>query len=346
MKIEAVCYQIPSLEISNDQILEFVEFNNPDLPRETLQYFKKIISKALIKNGSSTRYFRDKSKEESALDLTLKAFREALEESQTEKGHIDLLIYCGVGRGFLEPANAYFVADAMEIKCECFDVIDACMSWVRALDLANMYLKDKKYRKIAIINAEFNAYEHGFPELLHVHTISELKYKIPGYTIGEGTTVTIVSSSDQEWRFTYKTYPEYANLCNIPLKGYKNYSSQNGKLNINEIGLFYANGPKMLEVAKNVIIPMIKETVEDRDSVKAWFPHLASLQILQEISDSLEIDERFFSESFKKYGNIVSANIPTAMRIAIDNKKIERGDRIILLVGSAGMSFSIVEFDY
>jgi hypothetical protein len=38
---------------------------------------------------------------------------------------IDLLIYCGVGRGFLEPANAYFYAKARDMRTtNCFDITD------------------------------------------------------------------------------------------------------------------------------------------------------------------------------------------------------------------------------
>lgn len=347
MRIESISYKIPSLEISNDQVLEFIEHYNPDLPNKSLEYVKRVVKKVLLKNGCKTRYIRDKRKEESAVGLTVSALNQALEEAQTDKNEIDLLIYCGVGRGFLEPANSYFIADYAGLNCACFDILDACMSWVRALEIASVYLKQKKYRKIAVVNAEFNVYERGFPELYRIENLNKLKYSLSGYTIGEAATATILSDDDSTWTFNYDSHPEYAGICNIPLKGYESFMEKRSNFYISETDIFSAHGMRMMEVGKIHMVPLIKNSVKNIKTVDACFPHLASLKTTREIADEAGIERsRLFTSGFIKYGNIVSATIPVSIKMAIEEKKLNRGDRVILCPGSAGMSFAVIEFKF
>jgi acyl-CoA:acyl-CoA alkyltransferase len=49
----------------------------------------------------------------------------AFRKASVTSGDIDLLIYCGVDKGFVEPANAYFFADALGMRAQCYDLVDA-----------------------------------------------------------------------------------------------------------------------------------------------------------------------------------------------------------------------------
>ena len=347
MKIESISYKIPSLEITNDQILDFIEHFNPGLTRRTREFYQRVIRSVLIRNGCEKRYYRDKRKEESALGLSLAALDEALDEAKIKREQVDMLIYCGVGRGFIEPANSYFLANSAKIKCECMDILDACMSWVKAVEVASMYLKKKAYDVIAIVNAEFNAFERGFPELFKLKNKENLKYSLSGFTIGEAASATIVSNDTKEWRFEYDSFPEYANICNIPIKGYEGYIDKKNPFFINGVDLFTANGHRMMEIAKEKMVSLIRNTINDIESVSKWFPHLASIKTAYEISDACGIErDKLHVDSFREHGNIVSATIPTSMKMAMQNEELREGDQVVLCPGSAGMSFCTVQFEY
>ena len=146
----------------------------------------------------------------------------ALKKARMEKNDIDLLIYCGVGKVVLEPANAYCFANKLGMKCPCFDIADACMSWVRALEIAHEFIKSKNYKTIMIINGEFNSH-YGFPNSFKITSMKQLRYTFPAYTIGSAASATIVTESTNEWTFKYKTVPELFDLCMIPVVEYKDY---------------------------------------------------------------------------------------------------------------------------
>ena len=64
---------------------------------------------------------------EKAIDFGVDAGRQAIATAGMVPEDIDLLIYVGVSRGFLEPAKAnVFQYELGFTKATCFDVLDAC----------------------------------------------------------------------------------------------------------------------------------------------------------------------------------------------------------------------------
>ena len=64
---------------------------------------------------------------EKAIDFGVDGGRQAIATAGMVPEDIDLLIYVGVSRGFLEPATAnVFQHEFGFTKATCFDVLDAC----------------------------------------------------------------------------------------------------------------------------------------------------------------------------------------------------------------------------
>ena len=224
MRIESIALRIPSRKITNADTLASIAELNPDSSPEQLKRYLRELEFLLGRCGSNTHYLRDRESGESAHALIHEACTEALASAGIAAEDIGLLVYCGVGRGFLEPASAYFVARALGLTCECFDVLDACMSWVRALHIANQFLAAGLHRNILLVNGEFNVYEHGYPELLRGTCSERLRYTFPAFTIGEAATATVVSASEDTWRFRFRTQPEHVALCTLPLEAHADFS--------------------------------------------------------------------------------------------------------------------------
>ena len=183
MKIDTISVKTPSFEVSNEWILEELERLNPDTPKKTIKIYQRQVLSLLKKSGSNTRFWRDKQKGETAVDLVKATMLDSLRKAGLNKDDVDLLIYCGVGKGFKEPANAYFFAHALGMKCTCFDITDACMSWIRAMEVAYHFLRSGAYRHIMIVNGEFNVYEHLYPFVWKIKSLAQLEYTLPNFTI-------------------------------------------------------------------------------------------------------------------------------------------------------------------
>jgi len=64
------------------------------------------------------------------------------------------------------------------------------------------------------------------------------------------------------------------------------------------------------------------------------------------IRAKLKIPEDQFYINVQKYGNLVGASIPMALHDAIQEKKIERGDKVLLLGTAAGLTLGTMGIQY
>jgi 3-oxoacyl-[acyl-carrier-protein] synthase III len=344
MKIEAVGVRMPSKKVTNEDILQFLEYHSNGVAKPVLKTYQRIVKGMLKMAGSQVRYIRDMEKPEVASVFIKGAMSDALERAGRSKDDIDLLIYCGVGKGFLEPANAYFYANAMEMECSCFDIADACMSWIRSLEIAYEFIKSGRYKTIMIVNGEFNIH-HGLPDNFKVTNLRQVEYTFPTYTIGEAATATIVSGSDQEWKFAFKTLPQLSDLCTIPLEGYESFVDANNRIGRNGVYNFVSYGREMFASAEAVLAPLVKETVKNLDEPDIYFPHAASDAVYLTAGKKIGIpQDKMYAKVFPAYGNLVSASIPTGIDMALQEGRLKRGHKVVFCPASAGMVYAVVQF--
>ena len=346
MRIEAVGVRIPTKKLTNDDILLELENQSNGINRTVLKTYQRMVKGMFKMAGSEVRHIRDTEKDERASTLIKGAMQDALDKAGLTKDDIDLLIYCGVGKGFLEPANAYFYAGTMGMRCSCFDISDACMSWIRALEISYQFLASGRYRRIMIANGEFNS-DHGFPDNFKVKSLRQVEYTFPTYTIGEAASATIVVASDHEWKFSFDSHPELCDLCTIPLRDFDNFVEPTHRLAKNGLYNFVSYGREMFDDAKENLAALLKNVIKDVNEPDIYFPHAASDAVYLAAGKKIGIDpDKLFSKVFPTYGNLVSASIPVAIDMALAEGRLKRGHKVVLCPASAGMVYGVVQFVY
>ncbi|HVO37880.1 MAG TPA: 3-oxoacyl-[acyl-carrier-protein] synthase III C-terminal domain-containing protein [Spirochaetia bacterium] len=346
MRIESIGVSVPTRKITNEDILRLLEEKSNGISPLILKTYQRMVKGLFTMAGSDIRYIRDTDKDEKAADFIIMAVEGALEKANLRPQDIDLLIYCGVGKGFLEPANAYFYAQKMGMSCSCFDIVDACMSWIRALEVSYEFFRSGRYRHVMILNGEFNI-QHGFPDNFKIQNLRQIEYTFPTYTIGEAATATILSASDSEWKFAYKSVPALADLCTIPLDGYENFVDPNKRIGKNGVYNFVSYGKELFDAARRYLVPVVRELVPDFDEPDIYFPHAASdAAYLSASRDAAVPEEKMYAKVFPAYGNVVSASIPMGMDMALKEGRLKRGHDVVLCPASAGMVYSAVRFVY
>jgi 3-oxoacyl-[acyl-carrier-protein] synthase III len=346
MKILSVAKRIPSREITNGDILSMIAENSTNISKRSLATYQRVVTSLLEKSGSRTRYVRDRRKEESAADLIKAAMSDAFERSGLGPKDIDLLIYCGVGKGFLEPANAYFYASSFDMDASCYDISDACMSWVRALEIFYHLQKSGGYKHAMVVNGEFNFYSFLYPRNFKIDHVNQIEYTFPSYTIGECASATVLTASDEEWSFDFKSVPELCDLCTIPLEWYREYVDHSRRLGLNGVNTFVSYGSELFRKAEEHLVELGMKCIDDLDEHDLYIPHAASDNAYLAASGPFIEPEKMYTAVYPKYGNLVSASIPAAIDLATDEGKLKKGDRVVLVPASAGMAFGVVQFTY
>ena len=346
MKIASIVYQVPSWKVTNEDLLNYMDKCNPNVSAHKKLPYLKMVEKLLRQTGAESRHWRDPKIKEQASGLIIGAINDALEQANLLATDIDLLIYCGVGRGFLEPANAYFYARAAGMnRVNCFDITDACMSWIRATHIAQLMLKAGTFKRVMIINGEFHL---GFHDNWEIRDRRSLEYSFPAYTIGEAATATILTASKEDWKFVYSSRPEFADLCTIPLPGYANFVEPSEKIGHNGIYKFVSYGQKISQVGLASFCELIENTIDDAEQNVLYFPHAPSKKVYEEeIAQYSGIPaEKIYLKVYPQFGNLVSASIPVGLSLAKAEGKIKSGDPIALIPASAGVVGSVVQLTF
>ena len=328
---------------------------NEDIVRRVLHESEKHLSSAELATLSDTmfstfkaamtevRYVRAKG--ERAADLAVQAGERALASAGLKPDQIDLLIYVGVGRGSLEPATANAFQDLLALtRATCFDLLDACASWLRGLELARVLTESGRYSHIMLLNAEFNVLEYAQHEL---RALEDFEHLFPTYTIGEAATATIVSSGgDDQSFFDFRTYGDLRDLCFIPLPNRSEFSIAD------ESG--YAENLRFYSRGRALFLAVMKRGVRQVREMRERVPFAPEICFLHAASDGL--GERFLSAvdvplergvfTHRRFGNTVSASVPLGMAIAKEEGRLHPGMIASVFVGSAGVTTAVAQFRY
>lgn len=343
MKFLAIESVLPSRKVTNDEILERVlDESRPHLSTSDLRLAERSIRFAWKSAGTRYRYLRAEGETPSA--LCAEVGRRALYTASMEPDEVDLLMYVGVGRGFLEPATASVFQDLLSLRrATCFDVMDACASWLRAIHIARAFIATDSYRNIMILNAEFGE-EFGDYVL---RSTAELDSRFPTFTIGEAATATLVTQSEEndEYAAEFRSFGDQREKCIIPLPNYAGYLSGNGPAL--EPLVFVSYGSELMEFGLARLVEHYSETERfntfDPDIV---FFHAASDGMSRKGMLQCGLDEEKGFYTHERFANTVSATIPLAMSTAALEGKLKHGAEVMLFVASAGISTALCRFRF
>ncbi|MET3449731.1 3-oxoacyl-[acyl-carrier-protein] synthase III C-terminal domain-containing protein [Ralstonia sp. 1138] len=345
MLIKNVAVSLPSKSVTNEEVVDLIRFHSSeyegDIDRAT-----RSIKTLLDRSGLVNR--RWCSSHETPIDHVAMATRKALSETYLRPEHIELFVFVGIGRGFLEPGNSHMLASALGFtKAECFDIVDACMSWTRAMSIVDGLFKSGQYRNALIVNAEFNMQAGGplYPANFALKNQAQIEYTLPSFTIGEAATATlIVAKEPDNFSFAFRGKPEVSDLCTIPMPGYEGFChpsdriGKNGEMRFTSFGHeLHKNSEELSDVLAKIAVP--------KNEIDIVFTHASSKAAWHGYGVSAGIEDRMY-HIYPETGNLVSASIPAAISLAMESGRLKRGDRVLCWVGSAGMSFNSSSFRF
>lgn len=345
MRYCAVEYAIPSKLVTNTEIIqEIIVRSKRYLTEKALNLLEFKLDELFKKSVTSVRYHR--AKNEKAIQFGIEAGKKALRSADISPNDIDLLIYVGVGRGYIEPATANVFQKLLKLnRATCFDILDACASWLRAIHVAHSFIKTGMYRNIMIMNCEFNFREYANFEF---KSVKDIEFNFPTFTIGEASTATIVSASeeDDEYYASFRTWGDRHTLCKIPLPHFNEYSD--GELR-NEIQplTFFSYGEKIFRFVFSRLCKHYRDdAVLNQFHHEIVFSHAASDAMSDKVIESCKLGMDKGYNTHKRFGNTVSASVPLAMACAMKDGRLRHGTNVLTGFGSAGVSTAWSKFKF
>jgi 3-oxoacyl-[acyl-carrier-protein] synthase III len=345
MKILNISYVLPSKKVGNDDLIkEVIDRNRDELSAQDQIDLEARFQRFFKMSGSKFRFHRAAG--EKALTLAIAAGNKALAKAGVKPEDVDLLIYAGVTRGWVEPATANIFQSELGLKsATCFDVLDACASWIRAMDVAKTFIAQKIYKMVMIVNCEC-----GFREYANfdIPKAEDLEHSFSGFTIGEAATATLLTVDDEpdDSIYTFKTWGSKHGLCKIPLPNASEFSIDGDTDNMKPLSFFTSPG-ELLSFTIRKLVGHFKETKDIAGRAHdIVFGHSVSVASTSKTANMIGIDTSSVFETHDRFGNTVSASLPLGMAVAEEEGRLERGMRVLLLMGSAGVSTAMASFKY
>lgn len=276
--------------------------------------------------------------EEAASDLALKACLNAVESSPVKYKDIDMIVLATVTGDHPVPSTACILQKKLGLKnIPAFDISAGCTGFVYATDIARQYVENGICQNVLVVGVEV------------LTRITNWKDRNTCVLFGDGAGAAIVSRAEptdisriidvkldadgsqadlliqqaggSRMPATHESVD--ANLHTIYMEGNKIFK--------NAIRSMYASSDELLR--RNNF------SVSDIDWV---IPHQANLRIIEALADKMKVPLSKVIINIEKYGNTSSATIPLALDEAIRNKKVRRGDIMLLTSFGAGLTWGSI----
>lgn len=344
ISIRSIAHRVPETVVTNDDVIAMLrERNAGRFEPAVLDSMEKHVRLGFAIAGTTTRHIA--GEDETSFSMLLEAAREALQAAETDPAEVDLIIYAGVARGWLEPAMAAAVQDGLgAVNATCFDVLDACASWLRGVHVARSQILSGAYRNALVVNCESGM--RDFVEL-EMPEPQALAHYFAALTLGEAATATFVSAADgDDFRFLFRTFAGGHRLCRTPLSNIAMFD-RDDPIALGNPGKFFAHSTELVSATVRHFVETFKGSPEFSGATyDVAFSHAASMKAVEVLARRLGIPFDIYVPTHADYGNTSSASVPLAMSLALEDGRLARGKRVLIGVGSAGITVGLARFTY
>ena len=327
MKIKAISYYLPETILTNGELAAiYPEFSE-----------KKISSKV----GIESRHI---AKDETVSDMAVKSAEKLFDEYSIDKNDIDFIILCTQSPDYKLPTTACIVQDRLGLRKDigAYDINLGCSGFIYSLATAKGLIAAGIAKNVLVITSEtyskyINDYDKSTRTIFGDAAASVLVSADAAEGIGEfvlgtdgsGKDNLIVPAGGSALPQSPKTAIEY-----------EDGDSRRSKNNI------FMDGGRIFEFTMDVVPQTVRSVLEKNsltlDDIKMVVPHQANKFMLTYLRNDMDIPKEKFYVNMKHVGNTVSVSIPMALKMAMDEGKLEKGDKVLIIGFGVGYSWGAV----
>jgi 3-oxoacyl-[acyl-carrier-protein] synthase-3 len=283
------------------------------------------------RTGIVTRHHAEKGVPTS--DLATAAARECLERRGIGAGEVDLIIVATVTPDMIFPATACVVQTKLGAsKAWGFDLSAACSGFVYALVAGAQFIESGAHKKVLVIGAEV------------MSSILDFQDRTTSVLFGDGAGAVLLEPTAEDEgliAFTNEVDGEGACHLNMPAGGSLNPPShetidkrmhfvrQDGQV------VFKYAVRKMAEAS----VAAVEKSGLTNEDIDLFIPHQANIRIIDAAQARLGLPDNKVIKNISKYGNTTAATIPLGIYTALEEKRLKKGDN--LLMTSVGAGFTV-----
>jgi len=346
-RISGVGTYVPERKVTNEDALRFLADHSVAYLVE--KDFEKLMQKArqqLAKAGNQTRYWC--AENQYCTDIARIAAERALEDAGLDAGDVDLILFTGMSKAFVEPATAHVLRHEIQaVNANVLDTQDACTSFMKSMELADSLIQCGRYANVLVVAGERSFDWADFT----CKTVYELDWKFGSLTIGDAAgAVVLQATRDPEYtadprhmRFFYRIEDGTFATCHIGL----NYR-------IGERYRLHSHSSRLIRTGLKAMMSLVLEILHDEDfqgfQYDNLFIHDIGKMIDELVLPSIKKAEICIPDNYRsyfpEYGNVASVSFPLGLWLAREEGRLSRGNVCTFICPAAGVQAGVMIFRF
>jgi 3-oxoacyl-[acyl-carrier-protein] synthase III len=277
---------------------------------------------------------------EATSDLAAKAARVAMERAKVTPDQIDLIILATITPDMPFPSTACLVQEKIGAeKAAAFDIQAACSGFIFALEIGQQFIMSRTHDTVLVIGAE------------KLSSIINWNDRNTCVLFGDGAGAAILQNRPQAHGLLTACMGSdggRAGLLCMPGGG----SAFPPTHETVAAGLHFLRMDGK-ETYKNAVTAMHTAAQEalrrcelDISQIQCIIPHQANRRIIDAVAERLGAKPEQLFVNLEKHGNTSAASVAIALDEAVQTKRIQRGDLVLMIVFGAGLTWGAAVIEW
>jgi 3-oxoacyl-[acyl-carrier-protein] synthase-3 len=269
-------------------------------------------------------------------DAAAMAGAKALAEAGVRPEQVGVMINTSVSRDHLEPSTAVAVHYQLGLPTSClnFDLANACLGFVNAIQLAGTMIDSGQADYALVVDAEGSRHTQQvtLDRLSSAEaTAADFKSQFATLTLGSGSAAMVLGRAD--------AHPEGHRVVG----GVSRAATEHHDLCVGDLERMRTDSKKLFDAGLALALETWADAGAAFDwSAVDWFvAHQTSVVHLRAMAKELGVDPVRFPITVETYGNMGPAAVP--FTLARNADRMRSGERILLLGIGSGLNTSFAE---
>lgn len=280
------------------------------------------------RTGIRERHFADAGVATS--HMATEAAKCLLKQNRTDAAELDLIIVASVTPDMFFPATACLVQDRIGAKKAWgFDLSAACSGFAYALTVGAQFVGAGTHKKVMVIGSD------------KMSAILDFKDRATCVLFGDGAgAVLLEPAADGEGILDFHHDVDGSGGQYLYMPGGGSLNPSTRETVEKNMHVVHQDGSNVFKYAVRRMAEVAADLVErngfSSKDIALVVPHQANLRIIRAMQERLGVDDSKVMVNIDLNGNTTAGTIPLGLRDAVDQRRLKKGDLILLVAVGAG----------
>ena len=269
--------------------------------------------------------------------LAFEAAKKVLAATGTDADEIELIVLATVTPDMLFPSTACLVQDKIGAdNAWGFDLSAACSGFPFALTVGAQFVGAGTHKKVLVIGSDV------------MTSILDFQDRATCVLFGDGAGAVLVepAESPNEGILDFINDIDGSGGCNLYMPGGGSLHPASKETVEKRMHYVHQEGQQVFKYAVRRMSDLACEILErngltSRD-LTLVVPHQANLRIIRAMQERLGVDDSRVMINIDRYGNTTAGTIPLGLMEAVEQKRVKKGDLVLLVAVGAGYTTGAV----